>query len=274
VNRNGNRIFITIGLMTGLALASSASAAVCPSNTWNFGTVVAQCGTTTSMSFTQGGQTITVYAVQVQTADGSLTSGHNSTPNGLFEVDGQSPNLAAGIGPLDPNHGNTNFTDQPGIAEGVDGTSHDNLLEIEYAGGTGAGAIQSGTILKLLLEQGDVHDQFNVWEGVFNSPGGALLSPKALGGVGGLTEDANYIGKDVGALSNGVTVPQISITTTAGANQVGFIAIQADCTYLLLNSMTSTPPGHTTTPEPRFIGLLLVGMLAIPAIRRRFAPQQ
>jgi hypothetical protein len=76
------------------------------------------------------------------------------------------------------------------------------------------------------------------------------------------------------ALNGGATNSQFSIMTGAGAGYVEYIAIAADCDYLLLNSVTQTTAGHQSTPEPRFYGLLLVSLLAIPAIRRRFVPEQ
>jgi hypothetical protein len=76
-------------------------------------------------------------------------------------------------------------------------------------------------------------------------------------------------------LSNGSsqpTVPQFSITKAAG---VEWVAISADCHYLLLDSITGTMT-TSTVPEPRFYGLLIAGMLGFAGVyaRKRQAAEQ
>ena len=71
----------------------------------------------------------------------------------------------------------------------------------------------------------------------------------------------------VGSLNGGASSPQFSVTTnTTSLNPYEYIAIQADCTYLLLNSITESGGGGQTTPEPRFYGILLVAMLGLVGI--------
>jgi hypothetical protein len=52
-----------------------------------------------------------------------------------------------------------------------------------------------------------------------------------------------------------------------------WVAIQADCHYLLLDQIGVSQP-TTSTPEPRFYGFLMAGLLCLAVImRRRFAAQ-
>ena len=79
----------------------------------------------------------------------------------------------------------------------------------------------------------------------------------------------------VGTEDGGATTPQFKITTdTTTGDPIEFIAIQADCTYLLLNSITSSGP--SSVPEPRFYGLLLAGLLCASGVvyqKRRAAKE-
>jgi hypothetical protein len=259
--------FIT-ALAIGCALSAAASAATCTmSNTpgaWTFATL-GSCGSGTSgVSFTQNGETITIFPEELK--NGAVQSSGGSNPvNGLFEVQkGQNGNLASGIGPFDTNQGGSPFTGQLGVADynssGQDytgtGTRYDNMLYIEISQ-TGAGAIAAGSTLKFLMQEGDQADSFNVYTGTFAA---GTTTPPNLSSMTQVVSDMS-----VGALNGGATTPQFSIvTSTTSANPIEFIAIQADCKYLLLNSISASAP---SVPEPRFYGLLLAGLLGLIGMR-------
>ena len=57
---------------------------------------------------------------------------------------------------------------------------------------------------------------------------------------------------------------QFTFTKTTAGNE--WIAISADCHYLLLTEMKVTT---STVPEPRFYGLLMAGMLGLAGIYAR-----
>jgi hypothetical protein len=127
-------------------------------------------------------------------------------------------------------------------------------------------AIATGTTLDFLMQQGDQRplDKVDVFKGVFGS--GQTAPPN----LSALTHVQN--GLSVGAANGGATVPQFSIVTnTSVANPIEWIAIRADCTYLLLNQITDPSPG---VPEPRFYGLLMAGLLSIAGIWADAATRQ
>jgi len=118
-------------------------------------------------------------------------------------------------------------------------------------------SIPSGTTLKFLMQEGDQVDTFNVFTSV-----GSSSTPPNLSSMTEVDTD-----KSVGTLNGGATTPQFSIvTSTTSAKPIEFIAIEADCTYLLLNSITATAPA---VPEPRFYGLLLTGLLGLAGLYAR-----
>jgi hypothetical protein len=86
--------------------------------------------------------------------------------------------------------------------------------------------------------------------------------------LSGMTKyDANPIDADEpGSIqrngSSQPSSPQVSGLTIAGltSSTTGWIAIEADCHYLLLDTLTIAP---AAAPEPRFYGLLLGGLLAL-----------
>ena len=62
-------------------------------------------------------------------------------------------------------------------------------------------------------------------------------------------------------------------TFTRDSAATEFIAIEATNNDVLLATATG-PSGVSPTPEPRFYGFLLVSLLGIAAVGRRFVPQQ
>jgi hypothetical protein len=252
-----NRL-LGIGIFIGLSLASVASATVCPTTTWTFGAF--DCGSTgtgnAGVQFTQGGQTITIFPEEF--LNGVQSNASTTLPvNGLFEVHkGQSNNLASGLGPYNTNQGGDPFNGQGGIQDNDLSPNVDDLLIIEVSqNNIGAGGIASGTTLSFLMQQGDQANTFNV----YTSTSSSSTPPTALS-----TMNEVHMNLPVGNLDGGAS-SQFSVTTnTSSLNPYEYIAIQNDCTYLLLNSITET--GGGAVPEPRFYGLLLAGMLALAGI--------
>jgi hypothetical protein len=253
---------IAIGIFVGLSLTSVANATTCLTNTWTFGAADCQIGTNNNgVSFTQGGETITIFPQQYQ--DGTQIAYNSGTlpVNGLFETNkGTGGNLASGIGPYNPNQGGDPYTSQLGIQDTtISSHLYNDLLIIEISqnapgtGGVAAGGTAAGTTLNFLMQQGDQTppDTFNVYTSI-----GSSTLPTTLASMNEV--HANLA---VGPANGGATVPQFSVkTTTTGTNPYEFIAIQSDCQYLLLNSITIPVTG---TPEPRFYGMLLAGLLGI-----------
>jgi hypothetical protein len=243
-------------LAIGCAMSVAGMAATCTTTTWTFsaGSGGAQCGSeNTGVTFTQGGESITILPEFL--INGVVQTSPGSAVNGLFEVGkGQNGNLASGIGPFVASQGGSPYTGQQGIQD-VDATRftplYDTMLYIEVNQAT----IPSGTTLSFVMQEGDVADNFNVYT---STPGSSTTVPN----LSSMTE--KYTNLSVGTMNGGVSLssPQFSIVTnTTSANPIEFIAIEADCTYLLLNQITATGPSGV--PEPRFYGLMLAGFLGL-----------
>ena len=279
----------------GFVLAGLANAAV--TWTWNFGLTagttaagapnvnngVYTAGSTSGLTGSFGtGSThnITVYAEQEtitpgggntneNTSTGTMSAANTSTLNGLFQVD-NVPNSGFGVGiaPYDPSQGGVGgtfaqnlannqanaFNAQPGISDdtGSVGGNLQNLLLINL------GTVNPNETLTFLLNEGNTPESFNVWTSYGSAP--------TVLGVGGMTEYASNVA--VGGMEP--TTPQVSYNTSTNGGQDLWVAIQADCHYLLLDQITAsyTP---ATAPEPRFYGMLLAGLLAVAVtLRRRF----
>jgi hypothetical protein len=227
--------YLTFALFTGLSLVSVANAAV----VWNFASGVTQ---NTDLSSPQtfnctNGVIACSPAVNI-IAYGAHPDDGSSTD--LFaKFTSSSTNVETGLG---TNHGTDNEIDT------------DHLIELDVS------SIAANTTLNFLITsvQSGSADVF-AW-GIDD-----VTAPQKLasftGGASGLTE-------------NGSTSEQ-NFNFTRDHQSHEFIAISASSGNVLIQSATITSTGGgTTTPEPRFYGLLLVSLLAIPAIRRRFVPQQ
>lgn len=240
-------------LAMGCAMCVVGMAASCDQTTWTFD-ILASCGSgSNGVSFTQGGETITIFPELV--VNGVVASSGGMNPvNGLFEVQqGVQGNLASGIGPFVNFEGGSPFTGQQGIQEQQHrDTTFDAMLYIEVSQ-TGPNAIPSGTTLSFLMQEGDVADTFTYYT---ETVAAGTTTPPNLSSM----TKQNATPTSVGAENGGATTPQFQVvTSTTSGDPIEFIGIQADCTYLLLNSITSSGP--SSVPEPRFYGLLLAGLL-------------
>jgi hypothetical protein len=178
-----------------------------------------------------------------------------ATENGLFTVTDSPNNFGKGIAPYDPTETGSNFTDQDGITDNVPGsTTNDNLLLLKLTN------FAAGSTLSILMDAGVSGDSFNV----FTSTGSS--TPTSLSGMS--SRGTFNVDESGSILSNGSsqpTTPQVLNLTipNLGPGVTGWIAIQADCHYLLLESLTSNTPG---VPEPRFYGLLLTAFLGLAGV--------
>jgi len=192
------------------------------------------------------------------------TNGSNGTM-GLFEVSNNyDSNTASGIAPYVPGD---NSQSLPHL-DLQDGITENNVLLINLSN------VAPGSTISFVMSTGIVADPgtgINVWEGTYSGAG----TPTGLGtsGQGG---GANGLGTEIikgmsinsnpcggwGQPSCGVVSGSISLfnttTNVLGSNE--WIAIQADCHYLLLTSLTITPSG---VPEPSFYGFLALGMVGL-----------
>jgi hypothetical protein len=231
------RRYLTVALFAGLSLGSVANAAM----VWNFTSGVAANTdlTTSPISFTSTGgspdKTILAYGAH---ADGSLTD--------LYaKVTGGNP-VETGLGTF------------RGSEFEID---NNHFIELDVS------SLTNLTTLSFLITSVQSGETFN-WGKVdgAGSPGGGN-APFALSSF-------TPLGSITGSGSGGTNT--FSFTRDSAARE--FIAISITTSDwssdVLLSTATVTSTGGQGTPEPRFYGLLLVGMLAIPAIRRRFVPQQ
>jgi|HubBroStandDraft_4_1064222.scaffolds.fasta_scaffold111826_1 hypothetical protein len=247
-------IRVLSALAMGCAMCVAGMAASCDTSTWTFD-ILASCGSgSNGVTFTQGGETITIFPELVMDQNTIVGSGPLNPVNGLFEVQqGAQGNLASGIGPYVNMEGGSPYTGQQGIQDKMFGdTRYDAMLFIEVSQ-TGPNAIPSGTTLSFLMQEGDVADTFTYYTETV--PSGTNTPPN----LSSMTkQDASPI--SVGTKNGGATTSQFQVvTSTTSGDPIEFIGIQADCTYLLLNSITSSVP--SSVPEPRFYGLLLAGLL-------------
>jgi len=264
-------------LIVGCAMSVAASAVTvpgCATNTWTFSasTNGAQCASGTS--FTANGETITIFSEELM--NGTIQGGPNYV-SGLFEVGkGQSGNLASGIAPYVPIQGGTPFTGQGGIQDMTySGNTYDAMLYIEVSQ-NGANPVPSGTVLNFLMQEGDVADYFDVYTitSATNTLPNLTTNPTTAGWTT-VANDMSVAHNNVGnVLSGNASQSQFSVTTsTTSGSPYEFIAIKADCTYLLLNSITAHAP---SVPEPRFYGFLLASLFGVAGViyqRRRSASQ-
>lgn len=243
-----------VGLSAGLLVASLASATVVtlPTSTFNFaynsgGGVTYSNGVVFDNST---GQSITVFddTVSNNSSNGTGTGNpgvFNGNDSGLFAVtSGDGGNIASGIAPYVASEGG--YTHQNGITDG-------DVILLELKNFT------AGTTLSLLLQEGVANDSYNVY---------TLTSSTTPTGIGA-GEGSNPMTKVASDISVAGSGNPYTITATGGTE---WIAIQADCTYLLLDSITLTSPSGV--PEPRFYGLLLAALLGLGGVmyqRRRAA---
>jgi hypothetical protein len=260
------RLFLAIGLVGGLSVAQATVSVV----TWDFSGNPAQVAQ--GSAYTQSQGTITVYGEQYlssSTSNPFSASGVNNTLNGLFRVNDSVNSNGKGIAPFNPSEGvgNISLPNAPGgDMSGQDGiedvvtnaTNYSNILLLKLTNFT------QPTTLSLLLQAGVTGDTFTVWTSTGSQPA-------SLGAMS-MFDAVPYSVDESG--NSQPSMPQVNNLAVA-AGVTTWLGIQADCHYLLLDTITGTQgSGGQGTPEPRFYGLLLVSLLAIPAIRRRFVTEQ
>jgi len=140
----------------------------------------------------------------------------------------------------------------------VGGTKTDNFLLLDLSN------IAQGSTVSLLLQAGVSGDTFDVYAG-------GTSTPTSFGGMTKL--DSSPINVTEGGTSqpNGISTGQgyqFSFTKTTAGTSNEWIAISADCHYLLLTEMKVTT-STSTVPEPRFYGLLMAGMIGLAGIYAR-----
>jgi len=253
--------------LTGIAVSFGLTTlAIAAPVTFNFGSnpaacytpaAVAGCTTVANLttpgvgsggkSYTVSGETVRVYGE----VGGSVIAAPNDGGPGaftggldLFTVAAGDPtgDNATGIAPLTTPFTPVNFTAQNGITE-----TDILLLQLDSS-------IALNSSISLLMQAGVNGDTFNVYK----LDGSVVPTGVGSGGANPMTELApSGIAVDV-AGNRTPSTPQFTFQKTTSGTE--WIAIQADCHYLLLDSLTVTP---TATPEPRFYGLLLVGILGL-----------
>jgi hypothetical protein len=247
------------GLAAGLSLASLANASV----TYTFATTneqVANGATYCSTYSTSCGSStqVGVYADQTNGSNGTFVTPANagypsyqSTESGLFTVTDTPNDRGTGIAPYDPSEGTGgSFSSQDGITDNVPGSSNNgNILLLKLSD------FSAGSTLSLLLQAGVTGDSFTVY--TYEDSNGA--APTSLSQM--TKYDSNPINVDESGNSQPSTAQVTGLTIAGlGSTTTGWIAIQADCHYLLLDQLTVNSPA---VPEPRFYGLLLAGMLGL-----------
>jgi hypothetical protein len=248
------------GCAAGLSLAPFANASV----TWSFGgnpSLVSQGSTySTSMG------SISVFSEQINNSNGNIVTTIYGAPfnpslgtssDALFQVNDSVNDEGIGIAPYNPSEGTGGgMSSQDGITDTASGNStYGNILEVELGSN-----IAEGTSLSFLLQAGigASNDQVEIFTADASTPQNANNTS--------MTYDLTT---SKGAISTNGTTPQFSITKNTTGTE--FIAIEADCHYLLLDSITGNTPA---VPEPRFYGLLLAGLLGLAGTlyqRRRAA---
>jgi hypothetical protein len=254
--------FSIMGIVAGLALASLAQASV----TYTFATSDKQVsqGATYCPTYSttcSNVSTVGVYAEQTSGPNGTFVTpvqtgpwwDQQSTESGLFTVIDSPNDFGTGIAPYNPVDGSSgSFSNQQGITDGAtDANGNDNILLLKLSD------IPANSTLSLLLQAGVEGDSFTV----YTSSGSMPTSLSGMTNDG--TFDVDEKGGDQKNGSSQPTTPQVTGLTIAGLNSstTGWIAIQADCHYLLLDTLSIGSPA--ATPEPRFYGILLTGLLAL-----------
>jgi hypothetical protein len=242
----------------GCVMSMAAMAATCPlsgsSGTFIFDSL-GSCGSDSSgVTFTEGAESITIFPEYVVSGTIKPNPGmpNSNLVDGLFEVgQGQGGNIASGIAPYYTNEGGPDYTTQLGIQESGNA---DGVLYLEVSSADG---ITSGSTLSFLMQEGLTQDTFSVYTETL----AAGSAPPNISSMTLVPGDSDVAVGGAGATSGRATSPQFSIVTSTPGTSVEFIAIQADCEYLLLNKITTTGP--SSVPEPRFYGLLLTGLLGL-----------
>ncbi len=212
---------------------------------------------------TSGGS-VTVSADQANSSGTFITPAKyngTATESGMFEVSDKYNNRGVGIAPYNPIEGTSSgtYSTQDGLTDTVyDASTNNNFLLLDLSN------IAYGSTVSLLLQAGVSGDQFDVYAG-------GTSTPTSFSGMTKL--DTSPVNVDEGGTSmpNGTSTGQgyqFTFTKTTASTSNEWIAISADCHYLLLTEMKITT-NTSTVPEPRFYGLLMAGMLGLAGIYAR-----
>jgi len=265
-----------VGAAIALSFATSASASVCAPNTWCFGATGSAQLVTQGNTYSIGLGSVSVFSEQVNTSTNNIVSTIDGAPShptlgtggsALFQTNDNVFDEGIGIAPYNPVEGSgSTFSTQDGISDFVTTgfdihgnpittSTYGNILEVELGAN-----IAKGTSLAFLLQAGigASGDSVNI---LTTGPSSTATSP-----VNPSTMSAAYTNL------GGITTNGTNTTFTLNKNTSGieFVAIEADCHYLLLDTIT----GSSAVPEPRFYGILLAGLLGLAGIacqRRRAA---
>lgn len=264
------RIKWVLTLAGVLSLATAASATPTPppytcsgaADTWCFvPSSNGQVADGTHYSSTTGNLgTITVYSEQVTNSNNNFYSFSDSTINGLFAVQDPGNEEGAGIAPYDPAETQSNFQNQDGISDTVYkstspyyNSTYGNVLLLELGSN-----IANGTTLSFLLQAGDGDGNVQTYSANFYTEDTTSSTLPTNGfNIGSMTLAGTAA---AGTISTFGATDQVTFTKNTSGTE--WVAIEADCHYMLLSSITGTPPS-SSVPEPRFYGLLLAGLLGI-----------
>lgn len=260
-----------IGVAGALSLATVASATTCASDTWCFG--LSSGLVTQGQEYSSGLGNVYIYSEQINNSTGDIVGSIYGAPNNptlgtgsdaLFQVSGSNGNGIAPYNPVEGGSGSSEsaYDGQDGITDTIttaswpySNSSYGNVLEVELGSN-----IAQGTSLAFLLQAGPFADDPSV--NVYTAD---ASTPQNVN-----TTSMSFDTTTTKSITDSSSVPQFTITKNTSG--IEFVAIEADCHYLLLDSITGTP--GTATPEPRFYGLLLVGLLGVAGTlyqRRRTA---
>jgi len=198
-----------------------------------------------------GGQTVTIYGATV-----------NNNPNGnspndggpgaftgalpVFSVtSGQGGNIASGLAPYVASQGG--YTSQLGVTEY-------DVLVLDLS------KVTVGSTVKFTMTEGSTNESFNVWTGTANTTNDYATG---LGTSKSFSTGANPLSNEIITGQQVNTNPTFTLTSSTSE----WIAIQADCHYLLLDTIYITPP--TGVPEPSFHGFLAAGLIAVGFIAHK-----
>jgi len=267
------KIIWLLGIAGGLSIATVASATT--TYTWSFGSNPTLVSDGATYSGSNGGGTITVYSEQItdDSKGGSFSTANNSgganTIDGLFSTNDSVYDEGVGIAPYNPSEGTSpqwvwngsKWVQEPTFSN-QEGITDTNILVLELGSN-----IAAGTTLQFLIQAGIGASSDTVEDYYSTSVAGPNVSPDQM--------TANPNGPTtLGEITTNGTTPQSQLTITKAAG-TEWVAIESDCHYILLDTITGTP--GTATPEPRFYGLLLAGLLGLAGTlyqRRRAAQAQ
>jgi len=243
-----------VGVAALMSFATLAGATTCPTNTWCFGSNPTTVGDGATYSTAAGSGvtgTISVFSEQVTEYNNKFFASTDSTVDGLFSTNDSIYDEGIGLAPYDPREGGSPFSNQQGLTNTADGNNDlGNILVLELGSN-----IAQGTTLQFLLQAG-IGASGDVVSDYWQDGGNQNVSPSLMHLNGATT---------AGEISTNGTTAQSQLTLTKNTSGIEFVAIEADCHYILLDTITGTAP-IAATPEPRFYGLLLAGLLGVAGL--------